>query len=72
LYRLLKKPDKFVWTAEADAAFEDLKRILSTSPVLATPNPREPMLLYIAATNRVVSAVVAFERTEDGKAHQVQ
>jgi ribonuclease HI len=32
--------------------------------------PREPMLLYIAATNRVVSAVVVVEREEGGKTVQ--
>jgi ribonuclease HI len=72
LYRLLKKAGKFVWNVEADTAFEDLKRILSTALVLAAPMPKEPMLLYIAATNRVVSVVVAVERPEDGKAHNMQ
>jgi hypothetical protein len=33
------------------AAFDDLKHRLSTSPVLVTPRDKEPMLLYIAATN---------------------
>jgi hypothetical protein len=41
--------------------------MLSTVPVLASPMPKEPMLLYIAATNRVVSAVVVVEREEGGK-----
>jgi hypothetical protein len=36
--------------------------MLSTAPVLASLMPREPMLLYIAATNRVASAVVVVER----------
>jgi hypothetical protein len=44
--------------------------MLSTTPVLASPMPREPMLLYIAATNRVVSAVVVVEREEGGKTVQ--
>jgi hypothetical protein len=51
---------------------EELKRILSSAPVLAAPRSRKPMLLYIAATNRVVSAVVAVERPKEGKAHGVQ
>jgi hypothetical protein len=50
-YRLLRKTDKFTWIAEAQAAFDDLKRRLSMSPVLVTPREKEPMLLYIAATN---------------------
>jgi hypothetical protein len=72
LYRLLKKADKFAWNAEADTAFEDLKRILSMAPVLAAPMPKELMLLYIEGTNRMVSFVVAVEQPEDGKAHSVQ
>jgi ribonuclease HI len=44
--------------------------MLSTAPVLASPMPREPMLLYIAATNKVVSAVVVVEREEGGKTVQ--
>jgi hypothetical protein len=51
LYQLMKKSNTFVWTTQADAAFKELKRMLSTSPVLASPLPKEPMLLYIAATN---------------------
>jgi hypothetical protein len=66
----MKKSDTFVWTTQADAAFKELKQMLSTAPVLASPMPREPMLLYIAATNRVVSAVVVVEREEGGKTVQ--
>jgi hypothetical protein len=44
--------------------------MLSTASVLASPMPKEPMLLYIAVTNRVVSAVVVVEREEGGKTVQ--
>src|SRR3954469_3222138 len=46
--------------------------MLTTPPVLAAPTPKEPMLLYIAATSRVVSTVIVVERKEDGKALPVQ
>ena len=69
LYQLMKKSDRFVWSPQADAAFNDLK-MLTTAPILASPLPKEPMLLYIAATNRVVSAVVVVEREENGKTVQ--
>jgi hypothetical protein len=50
LYQLMKKMDHFIWSQRADDAFNDLKRALSTVPILAAPAPREPMLLYITAT----------------------
>jgi hypothetical protein len=53
----VQKSNTFVWTTQADADFKELKQMLPTAPVLASPMPKEPMLLYIAATNRVVSAV---------------
>jgi hypothetical protein len=51
-YALMKKSDdKFEWTAEAVAAFAQLKKVLSTPPVLVAPKEKEPLLLYIAATH---------------------
>jgi ribonuclease HI len=55
---------------QADAAFKELKQMLSTAPLLASPLPKEPMLLFIVETNRVVSAVVVVEREEEGKSMQ--
>ena len=49
-----------------------LKKTLAEAPILASPLEKEPMLLYIAATNRVVSAVVVVERKEEGHEQLVQ
>jgi ribonuclease HI len=46
--------------------------VLSTPPILVTPNEKEPLLLYIAATHQVVSTVLVVERSKEGKAHGVQ
>jgi ribonuclease HI len=67
-----KSDDKFEWTEEADVAFAQLKKVLSTPPVLVAPKEKEPLLLYIAATHQVVSTVLVVERSEEGKAHGVQ
>ena len=72
LYKLLKKTDQFVWTDKAEAALQEFKRILSSAPILAAPTAQEPMLLYIAATNRVVSVMTAVERKEEKQEHLVQ
>ena len=68
LYHLMKKTTCFEWTDQADEAFLQLKRVMSTPPVLTAPAAKEPMLLYIAATNQVVSMVIVVERAEVGKA----
>jgi hypothetical protein len=36
------------------------------------PKEREPLLLYIATTPQVVSAVLVVEKEEEGKIHGVQ
>jgi ribonuclease HI len=72
LYQLMKKTTCFEWTDQADEAFLQLKRMMSTPPVLAAPAAKEPMFLYIAAANRVISTVVVVERPEAGKAQPVQ
>ena len=64
LYQLMKKSDKFTWTQQADSAFHELKKMLATAPILASPLSKEPMLLYVATTNRVVSAVIVVEHEE--------
>jgi hypothetical protein len=71
LYKLMKKSDEFVWTDKVDAALKDLKRVLSTAPVLAAPKDQEPMLLYMAATNRVVSIVMVVEHKEEAHEYGV-
>jgi dsDNA-binding SOS-regulon protein len=73
-YALMKKSDdKFEWMEEeADVAFAQLKKVLSTPPVLVAPKEKERLLLYIAATHQVVSTILVVERSEEGKAHDVQ
>ena len=72
LYQLMKKTTFFEWNHKVDEAFLQLKKMLTTPPVLAAPTPKEPMLLYIAATSRVVSTVIGAERKEEGKALPIQ
>lgn len=67
-----QKTDRFVWTDEANEAFEALKRHLANPPVLAAPAHKEPMLLYIAANSKAVSVAVVVERKEEGKEYPVQ
>lgn len=71
-FKLLKKTDNFQWGPEVQKAFEDFKKLLTTPPVLASPHPQEPLLLYVSATSQVVSTVLVVEREEEGHVQKVQ
>ena len=47
---------------EAEAALQDLKKYLSSTPILVAPKPQESLLLYLAATNQVVSVALVAQR----------
>ena len=64
-FKILKKAGPIKWTPEAEAALQDLKRYLSSTPTLVAPKPQEKLLLYIAATNQVVGAAFVAQREVD-------
>ena len=70
-FRLLKKRGPIEWTPEAEEALWRLKEYLSLPPVLVAARPREPLLLYVAATTQVVSAVLVAELRRDADEDQV-
>ena len=45
LFKLLKKTGHFDWTPEAEQSFQDLKKYLTSPPVLVAPSEGEPLLL---------------------------
>jgi hypothetical protein len=64
IFKLLKKHDKFEWTKDAQEAFKDLKKYLTTPPTLVAPEPHENLHLYIFGTSNVVSIAIIIERGE--------
>ena len=64
-FKILKKAGPMEWTPEAEAALQNLKKYLSSTPILVVPKPQEPLLLYLAATNQVVSAALVAQREID-------
>jgi hypothetical protein len=57
-YRLLHKVDDFQWDDQAVAAFVELKQYLKSLPTLVPPKPDDVLLLYVAATEVVVSTAI--------------
>ena len=63
-FQLMKKKGPFEWSEEADKAFQDLKKYLTSPPVLVAPRPQEPLVLYLAATPYSASAALVAVRKE--------
>jgi hypothetical protein len=61
-FKLMKRTGKFEWTSKADKAFAELKRYLTSPPIMVALMFCEPLLLYIVATPRTASAVLVAER----------
>jgi hypothetical protein len=63
-YRLLRKADGFQWDDQAAATFVELKQYLKALPTLVPPKSDDILLLYVVATDAVVSTVIIVERPE--------
>ena len=59
----------FEWTNECQKAFEDLKKYLSSPPMLSPTKPGEELYLYLAISQAAVS--VALVKEEDGSQRPV-
>ena len=61
-FRTLKK--SFEWMADCQQAFEELKRYLSSPPLLSLTKPGEELFLYLAVSPAAIST--ALVREKDG------
>ncbi|GKA42498.1 putative nucleotidyltransferase, ribonuclease H [Tanacetum coccineum] len=55
---------EFRWTKSAEAAFLEMKKLVSELPTLTTPKKGKTLMMYLAATNEAVSAVLLTKRDE--------
>jgi hypothetical protein len=58
---LLKKENKYVWSDACDEAFKHLKKLLTTSPVLAQPDTTKPFDVYCDASGTSLRGVLMQE-----------
>jgi hypothetical protein len=63
-YKLLRKVNGFQWDDQAAIAFIQLKQYLKSLPTLVPPQPKDILLLYVAAMDAVVSTVISIERSD--------
>ena len=58
---LLKNQAKFVWSPDYEEAFQTLKRLLTTAPVLAQPDIEKPFDVYCDALGIGIGCVLMQE-----------
>jgi ribonuclease HI len=63
-FEILKSDEVFQWGPAQQKAFEELKQYLIDLTTLTPPAPVAPLLLYVAASNSVVSAALVQEKFE--------
>jgi hypothetical protein len=68
-FDLIKKGKSFAWSEESDQAFEQLKKYLSAPPLLSSPKEGEPLYIYLAVSDKAVSAAII--RNDSGEQRPV-
>jgi len=65
LYTLTENKSKFIWKEECQSAFDQLKCVLSSSPILSFPKEKEEFILDTDASNIGIGAVLS--QRQEGK-----
>ncbi|CAH9069202.1 unnamed protein product [Cuscuta europaea] len=60
-FQIMRKANSFKWTTECQEAFDELKRYLSSPPVLSKPKAGETLFLYLGVSTSAISSVLIRE-----------
>ncbi|XP_038972181.1 uncharacterized protein LOC120104693 [Phoenix dactylifera] len=63
-FRILKRPKDFLWSEECQQAFEELRCLLASPPLLTKPQQGELLYLYLAVSPVAVSSVLVREENK--------
>jgi hypothetical protein len=55
---LLEKDKEFKWTSACESSFQELKKRLTTAPVLVTPDMEKPFSIYCDASGQGLGCVL--------------
>jgi hypothetical protein len=55
---LLEKDNKFEWTSTCEASFQELKKRLTTAPILVMPDMEKPFSIYCDASGQGLGCVL--------------
>jgi hypothetical protein len=55
---LLEKDKKFEWTSTCQASFQELKKRLTTAPILVMPDMEKPFSIYYDVSSQGLGCVL--------------
>ncbi|XP_050238164.1 uncharacterized protein LOC126687650 [Mercurialis annua] len=61
-FKTLKQIKNFTWITECQTAFEELKKFLSSPPLLARPEKGDMLYLYISCSDETIAGVLVSEK----------
>jgi hypothetical protein len=61
-FTVLMGSDSFQWGLGQQAAFDELKDYIQKMPMLSSPQPGQPLILYVSALHTAVSGALVQER----------
>ena len=70
LTQLFSKSIRFIWSYRCDKAFEELKAMLQSAPVLTAPDFKSPFKLAVDASD-VAAGAVLLQEDDEGVEHPV-
>lgn len=68
LTELTKKDQKFEWSAEAQKAFDELKKRFTSQPILLSFDPEKPITLETDASDGAIGACIS-QSDDMGRLH---
>ena len=69
IHKLTRKNVQFIWGKEQQKAFDKLKQLFTSAPILRNPDSNKPFIVETDASNFAVGAVLSQEF--DGKLHPI-
>jgi hypothetical protein len=60
-FKVLRGSGTFEWGTKQQEAFDALKEYIQRLPTLASPQPDQPLILYILTTHKIISEALIQE-----------
>ena len=71
LFNLTKNDVKWLWSEDEQSAFDILKGLVTSAPILTSPDNSRPFRIEADSSDFATGAVLSQESTNDGKWHPV-